>query len=54
MLHGLSGMATNKKKSLNQTFITSRMIGRQESAWGVPNVSGARKSSSIATFGERT
>lgn len=29
-------------------------VKRRESAWGVPNVSGARKSSSIATFGERT
>ena len=29
-------------------------IKARESAWGDPNVRGARKSSSIATFGERT
>jgi hypothetical protein len=35
-------------------FSTSLLIEARESAWGGPNVLGARKSSSIATFGERT
>ena len=35
-------------------FLQALKIKARESAWGDPNVPGARKSSSIATFGERT
>lgn len=47
-------MVERSKKYSLKFSQRARKMGAGEFAWGNPYVLGARKSSSIATFGERT